>query len=148
LLNNYFKLFSIIRRRLFYFCLVIDLAFFIDDQHTVGVGRGIDHIDHGEHLRLLKEFHRALTGDGVAFVFEHNPLNPLTVRAVNTCPFDENARLIGARAMQSRLLAAGFKDARVRYRIFFPNALRALRPAEKWLTWLPLGAQYYVMATK
>jgi SAM-dependent methyltransferase len=106
------------------------------------------HIDHDEHVRLLKEFHRALTADGVAFVFEHNPLNPLTVRVVNTCPFDENARLIGARAMRSRLLAAGFSDARVKYRIFFPNALRALRPAEKWLTWLPLGAQYYVMATK
>jgi SAM-dependent methyltransferase len=73
------------------------------------------HIDHGEHLRLLKEFHRALTGDGVAFVFEHNPLNPLTVRAVNTCPFDENARLIGARAMRSRLLAAGFKDAQAAF---------------------------------
>lgn len=106
------------------------------------------HIDHDEHLGLLEEFGRVLTPDGVAFVFEHNPWNPLTVHAVNTCPFDENARLVHARIMQRRFLAAGFGAARIRYRIFFPKALRALRPIEKALTWLPLGAQYYVVATK
>jgi hypothetical protein len=34
----------------------------------------------------------------------------------------------------------------MRYRVFFPHALAALRPLERLLAWLPLGAQYYVCA--
>lgn len=106
------------------------------------------HIDHDEHVTLLKEFRRILIPNGIAFVFEHNPYNPLTIHAVNTCPFDENARLITASAMCKRLKAAGFRGARIRYRLFFPRALRVLRPLEKLMTWLPLGAQYYALALK
>jgi ubiquinone/menaquinone biosynthesis C-methylase UbiE len=106
------------------------------------------HIGHDEHVALLREFHRVLVPNGIAFVFEHNPYNPLTVHAVNTCPFDENAHLIPAPSMRKRIHAAGFKTARIRYRVFFPRALRALRPLEQWLTWLPLGAQYYALALK
>jgi SAM-dependent methyltransferase len=103
------------------------------------------HIPHDEHLRLLAELRRVLRPNGTLFVFEHNPLNPLTRHAVSTCPFDENAHLIGAGTMRRRLAAAGYRDARVRYRIFFPRFARALRPLERHFTWLPLGAQYYVL---
>jgi SAM-dependent methyltransferase len=106
------------------------------------------HIDHAEHVGLLREFHRVLTPNGTAMVFEHNPYNPLTLSAVNSCPFDENAHLIRAARMRSRMTAAGFCGARIRYRIFFPRALRGLRPLERWMTWLPLGAQYYALALK
>jgi hypothetical protein len=50
--------------------------------------------------------------------------------------------------MRRRIIAAGFGAARIRYRVFFPRALSRLRVLEKWLTWLPLGAQYYVLATR
>ncbi|MGH9343842.1 MAG: glycosyltransferase [Terriglobia bacterium] len=106
------------------------------------------HIGHDQHVALLKELRRVLVPSGMAFVFEHNPYNPLTVQAVNTCPFDKNARLISAPAMRHRLRAAGFAEAEIRYRIFFPHFLRKLRPLEKWLTWLPLGAQYYALAIR
>ncbi len=106
------------------------------------------HIPHAEHVALLGEIHRVLKPGGLLFVFEHNPLNPLTRHAVNTCPFDEHARLILAPTMRARVRAAGFPAAAVKFRIFFPHALRALRPMEAQLTWLPLGAQYYVMAAK
>lgn len=106
------------------------------------------HIGHEEHVRLFRELFRVLKRTGFAFVYEHNPFNPLTVRAVNTCPFDENARLIRARVLRRSLLAAGFAEVAIRYRVFFPGALRCLRPLERWLTWLPLGAQYYVLARK
>jgi len=48
--------------------------------------------------------------------------------------------------MRRRVRAAGFGAADVNYRIFFPHALRGLRPFESQLKWLPLGAQYYVAA--
>src|SRR5262249_8676408 len=106
------------------------------------------HIPHAEHVALLGEIRRVLAPHGLLFVFEHNPLNPPTRHAVNPCPFDENAHLIGAGTMRRRVLAGGFADARIKYRIFFPHALASLRPLEPRLTWLPLGAQYYVLGRK
>lgn len=101
------------------------------------------HIDQSLQVGLLTELHRVLRPGGVIAIFEHNPLNPLTLRAVRTCPFDENAVLLRAGTLREKLADAGFRNSIVRYRIFFPHALRHLRPLEPWLTWLPLGAQYY-----
>jgi hypothetical protein len=81
-------------------------------------------------------------------IFEHNPLNPLTVRAVNTCPFDANARLIRAKALRRSLQMAGWRDPAIRYHLFFPRLLAALRPLEPLLTWLPIGAQFSVVARR
>lgn len=104
------------------------------------------HIAPEEHAHWLREIRRVLKPDGLFLLFEHNPYNPLTVRAVNTCPFDENAILIQAGKMAERLSAAGFTNPETRYRIFFPSLLSALRPLEKALTWLPLGGQYSLAA--
>jgi ubiquinone/menaquinone biosynthesis C-methylase UbiE len=106
------------------------------------------HIAHEEHVALLEELLRVLKPGGWLFVFEHNPFNPLTRHAVDTCEFDENARLVRAGELRARARQAGFSAVRARYRIFFPRALRALRPLEAALAWLPLGAQYYVCARK
>ena len=106
------------------------------------------HIDPGERARWLQELNRVLQPGGRLFIFEHNPLNPLTVRAVNACPFDENAQLTGSRTLKHQLVQAGFQDTRVCFRIFFPRFLARLRGLEKYLTWLPLGAQYFVSGSK
>lgn len=106
------------------------------------------HIDHAEHVSLLGELHRVIRPGGYLFVFEHNPYNPLTVRVVNNCKFDENARLIRGYEMKQRLMAAGFAGASTNYRVFFPHALRVLRPLERAMAWLPLGGQYYSLARK
>lgn len=106
------------------------------------------HIAVAHQVPLLGELRRVLSESGRLFLFEHNPLNPLTRHAVKTCPFDENAVLIGAGTMRQRLRAAGFGSVSLAYRIFFPGALRALRPLERVLTRLPLGAQYRLCATR
>lgn len=106
------------------------------------------HIPETMHPGLLGEINRVLAPGGSFFLFEHNPLNPLTRHAVRNCPFDENAVLIGARAMRARIAAAGLPRADVVYRIFFPRALSRLRVLERYLTRVPLGAQYFVHAIK
>jgi len=106
------------------------------------------HIHPGEHAGLLSELRRVLKPEGTLIVFEHNRLNPLTLRAVQTCRFDENAVLVPVLAMARSIRRAGFSRIERRFRIFFPHALRALRPLERLLHWCPLGAQYSVVATK
>ena len=106
------------------------------------------HIPAADHGRLLRELWRVLKTGGCLFIFEHNPWNPLTVQAVNTCPFDENAVLISGPTLRDRLRQAGFSRTHIRYRIFFPKALAPLRSLEPYLTWLPLGAQYYALGRK
>lgn len=106
------------------------------------------HISHADHIALLQELRRVIKPGGKLFIFEHNPFNPLTVRVVNSCPFDENAHLIRAREMTLRQTSAGFAGVKTRYRVFFPHVLRGLRPLESALSWLPLGGQYYTRAIK
>ena len=106
------------------------------------------HIPHAEHAAWLQELHRVVRPGGMLAIFEHNPLNPLTVRAVNTCPFDENAHLIRARQLMARYRAAGWRQPEVRYHLFFPRLLSVLRPLERRLEAVPLGAQYSVTAIK
>lgn len=106
------------------------------------------HIPAALHAPLLAELRRVLAPGGRLFLFEHNPYNPATVYIVKTCPLDENAVLIRGAEMRRRVAAAGFTRARLRYRLFFPGFLALLRPLERHLAGVPLGAQYSVSATK
>lgn len=106
------------------------------------------HIPQQEHGHWLAELRRVARPGGMLMLFEHNPLNPLTVAAVNDCPFDENAVLLRAGELQRRVMAAGWAQASVVYRLFFPRALAFARPAERLLRRLPLGAQYFVRARR
>ena len=102
------------------------------------------HIKPDCHLPLLRKLARVIKPGGWLFVFEHNPLNPFTRYAVNTCPFDTNAVLISGFQMQRLFKATGFGKVTLQYRVFFPGFLSILRGLERSLGWLPLGGQYYV----
>lgn len=104
------------------------------------------HIDADQHVDLLGGLHRRLAKDGIAIVFEHNPINPVTRYIVATCPFDENAVLLSARTLRARQRRAGFSRIETRYTGFFPAALARLRVLEPGLSWCPVGAQYYTLA--
>lgn len=106
------------------------------------------HIPHEEHLHWLVELRRITKPGGMLAIYEHNPLNPLTVRAVNTCPLDVNAKLIRGAAMRKRVMDSGWEDAQLDYKLFFPALLSALRPMERHLEWLALGAQYRMVARR
>lgn len=104
------------------------------------------HIERHAHLQWLAELRRVLASDGSLFLFEHNPLNPLTRRVVGACPFDEGVVLLSSGYARRIAHAAGFSASRAHYYYFFPRALAALRPLERMLEWCALGAQYFVRA--
>ena len=104
------------------------------------------HIEAEEQVGLLRRLHGLLVPDGIAVIFEHNPLNPVTRYIVATCPFDENAVLLPAPVIKARQREAGFRKIETRYTGFFPHALARLRVLERRLAWCPIGAQYYTLA--
>lgn len=106
------------------------------------------HIPEDEHNYWLTELLRVTRPGGILTIYEHNPNNPLTVRAVNTCPLDINAKLIRANILRARVTRNGWQNPRVAYKVFFPAFLSKLRPIEPHLEWLSLGAQYRVVARK
>ena len=81
-------------------------------------------------------------------VFEHNPLNPLTRRAVATCAFDDDAILLWPWEAKRLVASGGFSHTRLEYIVFFPRALAPLRPLEPKLAWLWLGAQVMVVGAR
>lgn len=104
------------------------------------------HIPHEEHLRWLRELRRLVRPGGRLAIYEHNPVNPLTVHAVRSCPLDVNAHLVSPAQLRSHAAQAGWRNAAVGYKMFFPHALAFLRPLESHLERCPLGAQYRLIA--
>jgi SAM-dependent methyltransferase len=104
------------------------------------------HIDAARHVDLFGQLRGLLRPGGVMAIFEHNPVNPVTRYIVATCPFDENAVLIPSAELKRRQTAGGFHKVEVAYTGFFPGSLSALRPLERYMTKLGVGAQYYTLA--
>jgi SAM-dependent methyltransferase len=101
----------------------------------------LHHVPVVERRELLARVRRKLRPGGRVFVFEHNPLNPLTQRAVKRCAFDDDAVLLWPWSLRPLLENAGFSPVRVDYIVFFPRAFAALRPVEPYLRHVFMGAQ-------
>lgn len=106
------------------------------------------HIPPGEQVGALSRCRDALAPGGQLFVFEHNPWNPLTRWVFERCAFDVDAKMLSLREMLALAQRAGLGRTRHRYTLFFPRQLSALRPLERSLGWLPLGAQYVVQMAR
>ncbi|MEP6713499.1 MAG: class I SAM-dependent methyltransferase, partial [Ferruginibacter sp.] len=110
----------------------------------------LHHIDYSLHSNLIKEIYRVLKTGGRLYLFEHNPLNPVTKYLVNTCVFDNEARLLKNDYTSALLRREYFKINTKKFIIFFPRKgiLSKLVFLEKYLQWLPLGGQYFIRSLK
>jgi len=107
------------------------------------------HVLIDDRRQLVSDLLSALNPGGSLLFFEHNPWNPVTRLMVSTCPIDEGAILM-RRAELRKLVGSSSSDVELRsgYTLFFPGFLKSLRPLEDKLQWLPLGGQYFVLATR
>ncbi len=85
---------------------------------------------------------------GVFALWENNPWNPGTRLVMHRIPFDRDAKTLSYLEAKRLLQRAGFLIDDVTFHFYFPSALKALRPAERYLRHLPLGGQYCVFARK
>ena len=108
----------------------------------------LHHVPPDRRVQLVGEMRRVCRRGGLVAIFEHNPLNPLTRRAVHGCDFDRDAELLGRGTALELLSAAGLPDPEGHYILFFPREGRLLRRIEGRLGRLPLGAQYAAFAKR
>ena len=64
------------------------------------------------------------------------------------CEFDGDAIPLTPPEVRRLLRKVGFEIIRTDFLFIFPGFLKALRPIENWVTRLPLGGQYEVLAKK
>lgn len=117
----------------------IDVAFAVCVYHHVPVGA---------RAALTAEVRRILKPRGIFAIFEHNPRNPLTMRAVNNCVFDKDAVLLRASEAGKLLTEAGFQDVGTRHILTIPAIGRMLRRLDLVLGFAQFGAQYFVTGRK
>ena len=108
----------------------------------------VHHVPPADRPGLLAEMRRVTRPGGLVALFEHNPLNPLTRKAVRDCPFDEDAVLLSRGEARRRLADAGLAEVEAPFIIFFPREGGLRDRVERRLGWLPLGAQYYVAGSR
>lgn len=122
----------------------------IPEEHydLVVIAGVLHHVPVEERPAVMSVVQQKLKPGGVAAIFEHNPRNPLTRRAVDSCPFDENAELLLPREITALLLKCGYSQIEQQYIVFFPRFLSWCRGLEPYLGFLPLGAQTFTYAIK
>ncbi|HEY5956174.1 MAG TPA: class I SAM-dependent methyltransferase [Polyangiaceae bacterium] len=107
----------------------------------------LHHVPPAERVDLVTRLATYLIpARGMLVVFEHNPYNPITRRAVAACEFDDDAILLGPVELTRLLTTSGLVGAERRFIVFFPRALAGLRGLEPHLGWLPIGAQVMAVA--
>ncbi|HTB73255.1 MAG TPA: methyltransferase [Polyangiaceae bacterium] len=115
----------------------------------VAVAAGVlHHIPPANKQPSLARLFDALAPGGRLFVFEHNPISPLTRIIVAMAKVDRGATLMSARAMKRMVESAGFVEAETSYISFFPAFLKVLVGLEHHLRAIPLSAQYMLTARK
>ena len=104
----------------------------------------LHHVPVDMRADLISECKRVLKKTGNLIIFEHNPYNPVTLKMVNTCPFDADAVLLKEKEL-NRLCSNNRMHGKIRYTIFVPRKgiFQKMVKLEKYLSWLPLGGRYY-----
>lgn len=126
---------------------VEDLQIYNGKIDCIFISCVLHHIDRREHEAWIKALHSIMKKGAYIVIFEMNMYNPVAKRFVDICPFDANAEMLNP-AYCKKLVSDIFGRAKLAYTFFFPWRNVFFTKIEHTLSWLPLGAQYYVAARK
>jgi SAM-dependent methyltransferase len=109
----------------------------------------LHHIPIENRISWLKVIAEKLNPLGRLVIFEHNPYNPVTRRLVSTCVFDVDASLLSRSNCFKLLSKIGLKVIKSGYTLFTPwRKYYFFEKLDLFLSPIPLGGQYYVIAGK
>ena len=106
------------------------------------------HIPLAERAGAVSFINRALRPGGLFAFWENNPWNPGARLVMRRIPFDRDAITLTPPGARRLLRDNGFIILGTDFQFIFPNLLGFLRPLERTLARLPLGAQYQVLCRK
>jgi SAM-dependent methyltransferase len=118
------------------------------DYQLIVIANVMHHIPPQQRKDVIQKLADRLKPGGSLAIFEHNPANPLTRWVVEHCPFDDDAILLPPAETRGYVNDAQLSLKKRDYIVFLPHFLAWLRPLEPWLSWLPMGAQYVMVAEK
>jgi len=106
------------------------------------------HIPPAERFSTVNYVYRSLRPGGLFAVWENNPWNPGARYVMSRIPFDRDAIMVRPAEGRHLLRAGHFKILRTDFLFVFPRMLRCFRGLERFVSRLPLGAQYQILARK
>jgi SAM-dependent methyltransferase len=106
------------------------------------------HIPVAERAEAVRFIYRTLRPGGLFSFWENNPWNPGTRLVMSRIPFDRDAITLIPPEARRLLRDNGFEMLGTDFQFIFPKVLGWLRPLEKRLARLPLGAQYQILGRK
>ncbi len=104
------------------------------------------HVPTRNRRLLADELNRVTRPGGIVAVFEHNPANPLTRRAVNSCELDTGVVLLSVREVKRLFEGSGSRVLGYQYYLFTPFGGRIGSTVDGWLRHVPFGGQHVVVA--
>ncbi|HEV7735623.1 MAG TPA: class I SAM-dependent methyltransferase [Candidatus Binatia bacterium] len=126
----------------------------IDDLSSHGVfdlcyvNGVLHHVPLDRRDEVLAAIRAALRPGGLFALFENNPWNPGARMVMHRIPFDRDAIAVSPREARALLEANRLRCGKTRSLFWFPRPLAILRPLERALAAVPLGAQYWLLATR
>ena len=114
------------------------------DYDVIVLANVLHHVEPATRQTVMTRLRDFMAPGGRIILFEHNPFNPFTRRVVKHSPLDQGVVLLPPAETISYLKKSAFESIQMRYIVFFPKWLSALRGLESSLSWLSLGAQYVV----
>ena len=106
------------------------------------------HIPPTQRPEILLNIFSFLKKGGYFAFFENNPINPGTRLIMKRVAFDKDAITLFPNESKSLITSAGFQLVGIYFLFYFPKVLAFFRPIEKALKYIPLGAQYFILARK
>ena len=106
------------------------------------------HIPLAERQSCSDTVYQAVRPGGYFCFWENNPWNPGTRWVMKRVPFDRDAIMLWPGESRRLLRQSGFEIVGTQYCFFFPSFLKVFRPLEPYLSWIPFGGQYLVIARK